>query len=62
MRQPATWTPAHDAAFADLLRAWHQLDDLKRSADFAARSNALLAVQQARRVLHDVDRQPVLAA
>lgn len=62
MRQPATWTHDHDVAFADLLRAWRQLDDLRRSADFAARSEALLSVQQARRVLRDLDRKPVLAA
>lgn len=51
MRQPATWTPTHDAALGELLRAWQHFDDLRRSDDFAARSEALFAMQQARRSL-----------
>lgn len=68
MRQPATmtpttrWTPDHDAALADLIRAWHRLDDLRRSDDFGARSEALLQLQQARRAYRDVTRRVVLAA
>jgi hypothetical protein len=63
MRQPAiTWTPAHDAALTDLLHAWHRLDDLRRSPDFAARSEALLELEHARRAFREAGRQPVLAA
>lgn len=64
MLQSPPWTPAHDAALAELLRAWHHFDDLRvqRSVDFAARSQALLELQQARRVMRETRRQPILAA
>ncbi len=64
MLQSPPWTPAHDAALAELLRAWHRLDDLRiaGSLDFAARSEALLELQQARRVMRETRRQPILAA
>lgn len=62
MRQPATWTPTHDVAFAEMVRAWTRLDDLRRSVDFSARSEALLELERARRALRDADRAPVLAA
>ncbi len=64
MLQSPTWTPAHDAALAELLRAWHHFDDLRvqRSVDFAARSQALLELQEARRAMRETRRQPILAA
>ena len=68
MRQPATmtptttWSPDRDAALTDLLRAWHHLDDLRRSDDFGARSEALLQLEQARRADRDASRRVVLAA
>ena len=57
-----TWTPDHDAALADLLRAWHRVDDLRRSGDFAARSEALLDLEHSRRAFREVSRRVVLAA
>lgn len=62
MRQPATWTPTHDAALSDLLRAWHRLDDLRYSTDFVARADALLELQHARGLMRDVTRPQRLAA
>lgn len=64
MLQSPTWTPAHDTALAELLRAWQRLDDLRisQSSDFAARSDALLELQHARRLMRDARRQPILAA
>lgn len=63
MRQHViTWTPARDAAFADLVRAWTRVDDLRHSHDFAARSEALFELQQARQAFRHADGRPVLAA
>lgn len=64
MLQSPTWTPAHDAALAELLRAWHRFDDLRLdgSTDFGARSEALLELQQARRQMRAARQQPILAA
>lgn len=57
-----SWTPDHDVALQGLLRAWHRFDDLRRDADFGARSQALLELEQARRAFREVSRRPVLAA
>ena len=68
MRQPATmtptteWTPDHDVALAELIRAWQRLDDLRRSDDFDARARALLELQEARRAFREISRRVVLAA
>ncbi len=70
MRQPATmtttptttWSPDRDAALTDLIRAWHRLDDLRRSEDFGARSEALLELQHARRAYREAARRVALAA
>lgn len=63
MRHPAmTWTPARDAALADLIRAWTRVDDLRHSTDFAARSEALLDLQHARQAFRHADGRPILAA
>ncbi len=56
-----TWSATQDAALADLLLAWHRMDDLRRSSDFAARSQALLELEQARRAFR-ASARPVLAA
>ena len=62
MLTDSTWTPAQDVALADLLRAWHRMDDLRRTSDFAARSQALLELEQARRAFRASSPRPVLAA
>lgn len=64
MLQSPTWTPAHDAALTELLRAWHRFDDLRLAGntDFVARSEALLELQQARRLMREARQQPILAA
>ena len=62
MLTDSTWTPAQDVALADLLHAWHRMDDLRRTSDFAARSQALLELEQARRAFRASSPRPVLAA